>query len=60
MFNNADMSDLVLIDFGDSEMKKDIKSDEKKVDTQFLYNLLKYSAKLNEEFGLFSEKNKKN
>ena len=54
------MSDLVLIDLGDSEMKKYITLAEKKADTQFLYNSLKYSAKLNEEFGLFSNKNKKN
>lgn len=43
------MSDLVLIDFGDSEIKEGITSVEKKDEVQFLYNSLHYSAQLTKD-----------
>ena len=48
MYNKEDMSDLVLIDFGDSEIKENITTNDVKGDYGMLYNSLKYSAKLEE------------
>ncbi len=61
MFNNDDYSDLVLIDFGDSEIKdSDITVLEKNSEMSFLYSSLKYSALIPEaklsEFKNFIER----
>ncbi len=46
MFNNSDMSDLVLIDFGDSEINEKITPKDMASDVNFMIMSLQYSAKL--------------